>query len=621
MTTIAKSGTGYWWEKQKGQLHDTIFGVVKFLQDNQRYKQEMNLRHMRLYGNVNTLGLTAYNYSPSVSTAATDKLTFNLIQSCCDTVTQKIAKNKPKPTFLTSGGNRPKKKKAQKLSKFVLGQFYETKLYEKAPTVFRDATIFGTGAAKIFRVGAEIRVERTFIDEIYVDDAEAIYGEPQNKYQAKFISRDVLLRQWPGFASQIKSAEKAKGSIAAHQSLADMLLVVEAWHLATIGEDGKPSGGRHFIGIENCDFVDEEYKHDYFPFIYFRWNKPLLGFFGQGLAEQLTGLQIEINKLLRTIQLAFHLCGIPQWWFTDGSKLVKAKMNNEVGSINQVSGNAPVLQTPAPINPIFLQHFQSLIQRGYEQSGISQLSANSQKPAGLDSGKALRDFNDIESERFVLLGQAYEQMFMDAARQFLDLGKEIHEEYKDEGGYSVKVHDRKFMETINWAEVDMSEDEYVMQIFPTSLLSETPSGKLQDVQELMQAGMIDPTHGMDLLDFPDLDSYRDRKLAPLHRIQDIIDKMLDEGKYSAPEPYEDLQLGTSEMLAALNQAQNEGVEEDRLELLRRWMSEADAMAKRVQAANQPAPAPGLPQGQPQAVPAPPPVSDMLPNAPQPAGVA
>jgi hypothetical protein len=625
-----KAPQGYWWEKPKGQKHKTVFGIARFLRRNQAYRREANLRHLRLYGNVNTLGLSAYNYSASTPLGLSDRLTYNLIQSIIDTKTNKIAKSQPKPTFLTSGGDYKKERKAKKLSRFSLGQLHATKMYEIAPEIYRHSGIFGTGAGKIYRIGAEIKVDITFIEELLVDDAEAVHGQPMNLYQEKQISREVLMRQYPEHAAEIQNAPKAEGSMIQAPAMSDMVTVVEAWHRATLDREGNPQGGWHSICIEGADLIDEEYTRPYFPFIFYRMNKPILGFFGQGSAERLTGLQIEINKLLRTIQLSFHLCGIPQYWFKTGSKNVKAKLNNEVGH-TYTSTEIPTLVTPEPINPIFLQHFQSLIERGMQQEGVSELSAQSQKPAGLDSGKALREFNDIESDRFNLESKAYEKLFMEASRQFLDLGKEIAAEMKEESkDYKVKVHDRKFMESISWSEVDMSEDEYTMQMFPTSLLSSTPSGKLNDVKDLMQIGQIPPEFGLDLLDFPDLDAYTSYKNASVEDMKRTIEKLVD-GDYQAPEPFQWLGTppgpqgaatgGIAMMQSAYLKYKDDGLEENKLELMRRWMEEAVALITPPPppAAPQGGAMPGIQGGQPTANPQAPQTSDMLPALPQQGG--
>jgi hypothetical protein len=608
----------YWWQESKEKANETIFGVVRHLDKVQAYRTQKNLRNMRLYGNAHVAGLAFFNYSDSGSQS--DRLTYNIIQSACDTVHQKIAKNKPKPTFLTKGGDRAKKQMAKKLEKFVLGQFYGAGVYEKAPDIFLDALIFGTGLPKLYRIGKEIYFDRTFVEEIKVADYEAIHGDPRSLYQVKAMPREVVAGLWPGFAQQIKNAKRVEGGVMTHASLTDLIYVVEAWHLPSKKDK---SDGKHVICIENQTLRMEGYEKNYFPFPGpMRWKKPRLGWFGEGLADELTGDQYEINKTLLVIQRAFHLF-VPKLVLKNGSKIVKTSINNEVGGIIETEDDAPQLWAPAPIAPELFQHLKDTIDRAYAKTGVSMTAAQSRKPAGLDSGKALREFNDIESERYVLVCQAYEQFFMEIARQMIDLAKEIAEEFPD---YSVKVKSKSFVETIKWSEIDLKEDEYELQIFPTSMLSETPSGRLSDVQELMQAGFIDKANGLRLMDFPDLESYMSMANAAIEDIEGMIDRMLDSGKYEQPEPYQWLGDpdnpqaggGIPMVQSAYLRAKNEGVEEDRLELLRRWMGEAadavrGAKAKAAAAANpNPQAQPGVQGGQPQAVPQAPPTSNLLP---------
>jgi hypothetical protein len=598
--------TKYWWEEPKTTVHETLFSILRFLDQNQGYRREMDLRHIRLYGNLNVLGLSAYTYAKSDfagGSSQVDRVTLNVVQSCCDTATQKIAKNKPKPTFLTEGGNPELKRRAKNLTKFVQGQFYATRMYEQAPIVFLHGTVLGTGAMKIYREKDQIKIEPTLAAELRVDDAEAMYGKPRSLYQIKAIPKEALARIYPEYAFQIKTAKLSEISHVFHPNLSDCVQVVEAWHL---GSEENP--GRHVIAIENCTLLDEPWTKDYFPFAFIRWSPRLLGFFGQGLAEQLTGLQIAINKILRDIQVAFHLFK-PKLIVKHGSKILKAHLNNEIGTVIETQGEPPI---PAPMSAVpqeWFSHLFWLYQRAYEIAGISQLSANSQKPAGLNSGKALREFNDIETERFILVGQAWEQFFMEAARQMIDLAKEISEEYPD---FAVTVRGRSSIERIRWEDVNLEADKYVLQVFPTSSLSSTPSGRLQDIQELIQAGFIDRASAMDLLDLPDLEAFMSRVNAPIRNIEKQIADILEKGEegYRPPEPFQNLQLALTMFQEAYLQAVDDGEGEDRLELLRRWMAQAKETMDQAQPQQAPAQV-----GQPTAAPMPAQKSDLIPNVP------
>ena len=303
------------------------------------------------------------------------------------------------------------------------------------------------------------------------------------------------------------------------------------------------------------------------------------------------------------------------------SKVNNKHLTNMIGDIIEWEGEEPKWVAFQSVHPELFQHLERLYSKAYEIAGVSQLSANAQKPAGLDSGKALREFNDIESERFVLVGQAWEQFHLDAATHMIELAKEIFDET---GKFSVNFPGKKFVEKIDWAEINLGDDEYVMKMFPTSMLSTTPSGKLADVQELMQAGLIDQPNGLRLLDFPDLESYTSLANAAIDDIEATIEAIVDRGEYNPPEPEQNLDLGIKMMLSSYLKAKNDKVDPDYLEMMRTWMSEARAWIQQAsappmgppgasQSPGMPAGGGGMPQGQPQAVPEAPPTSQLLPS--------
>lgn len=601
----------YWWKEDKSKLHETLFGILRHLDQNQAYIQQANLRNLRLYGNLNVLGLSATTYSQNqVSINPVDRITLNVVQSCCDTVTQKIAKNKPKATFLTEGGDFTLQKKAKLLDKYVMGQFNALGYYALANKAFMSGSIFGTGSIKFYKANGKINAEWVFIDELKVDNSEAMYGQPRSLYQTKFIAREVLVEMYPQYKSKIMEAKKPEQLTPGHSSLSTCIMVCEAWHLPS----GKDAGdGRHVISIENEVLFDEKWEKDYFPFVFIRWNPRVLGFWGQGLAEQLTGIQVEINKLLRTAQILMNLV-TPHWLIEHGSKVISAQISNELGRLVKYTGIKPDYQAPNPVPPQLLEQIEALYRKAFEVAGVSQLAAQSKKPEGLDSGKALREFNDIESERFILVGQAYEQMALDASKIVIDFTKDL---YKEDKEFAVTVKGRKFMEKIRWADIDLEDDQYLMQIFPTSFLSQTPSARLQDVQELIQAGFIDKANAMRLLDYPDLQEYMSLANAGIEDIENMIEAMVERGEAQTPEPFQNLQLGIQMMQSAYLRGRNDKVPEENLQLLIDWITEANRLLNQAP----PSPpaaipatgaAPGMPQGTPQAVPAAPPVSDIMP---------
>lgn len=596
-----------WWLANKTERASAISGVVKLIAKEDGKRQTQYQMSARLYGNADMIGISGLTMgkTPTNTAPSKERLTYNVVQSAIDTVTSKMAKNKPKPLFLTSGGDYKIQRKAKKLDKFVEGVFYENKAYELGITAFRDSCILADGIVHVFEQHDRVKYQRVLPGELYVDWLEAFYGEPRQMHRVKNIDRDVLMELFPDAAAKIKAANAAgAGNAGTAQNVSDQVTVTESWHLASGPE---ASDGLHCITIEEGTLFEEEWKKPFFPFARLSFSKRLWGYWSQSGAEQIQSIQLEINKILWIIQRSMHLAGSFKVLIQNGSKVVKEHVNNDIGALIYYNGTAPQYVTP-PIVPVeYYNHLQTLKNAAFEQFGISQLSASSQKPAGLNSGKALREYNDIETERFMTIGQAYEAFYLELARLTISVAKDIFGKKK---GYPVKVPGKKFIQTIDWKDIDLEDDEYVMKMFPVSSLPSDPAGRLQTIQEYAQAGYISPRTARRLSDFPDLEQVDDLLNSEEEYIHMIMDKIIDDGVYTQIEPYDDIELAHEIALEYYAQGKCNGLEEEKLDLLRQFIDRVNLL--KGMANPQPAQAP---MGAPQANPAAPPTSDMLPNVP------
>lgn len=599
-----------WWLAPKSERAQAVTAVVKTIAEFDSKRQTQYQISARLYGNANLMGINGISYSKvqSVQAGKTDRLTYNVCQSVVDTITAKMAKNKPKPMFLTSGGDYKIQRKAKKLDKFVEGVFYENSAHHLGPDIFRDGCVSGDGFVHVFAKDGRVKYERTIPGELYVDWVDGFYGQPRQLHRVKNVDRQCLIDMFPSKKTLISTANSASSDLTGvARNIADQVTVVESWHLKSGPE---ATDGLHSINLAEGNLFEEEWEKDYFPFAKFTWCKRLFGFWGQGLVEQVQNIQLEINKILWVIQRSFHLAGSFKILVEHGSKIVSEHFNNDIGTVVGFTGTPPQYITPNIVANEMYQHLQTLKQSAYEQAGISQMSASAQKPAGLNSGKALREFNDIESDRFMTIGQAYEHFFMQLGRLTVDCAKDIFENDKK---LTVKVPGSKFIETIDWKDVDLEEDEYVMKVFPVSSLPNEPAGRLQTIQEYIQAGFINPRTGRKLLDFPDLEQVEELANSAEDYINEILEKIIDKGEFTPPEPYDDLGLARELTLQYYAQGKTNGLEEEKLDMLRQFMDQLDVLEQKTAQAL--APPPGPPGNPPQAVPQAPPVSDMLPNAP------
>lgn len=577
--------THFWWNKKDS--YEDVFSLVNAIETEQSGQTDESIDNYRLYGNMDRVGMDFHNYSSTRSVSSSgNRVRLNIIKSMVDTVTNKIAKNKPRVKYLTSGADASLQKASKQLEKFTDGIFYQTDIYKKGRNVFRDCTIDQNGYLKIFRIRNKIKTERTLPIDLVFDNNECRQGRPSNMYQKSWLPKPSIISMFPDCEAQITNAtvksELAGGYRPSNGSKTpDQLLVIEAWHLPQEKEDGTMIPGKHMICIDNCTLLEEEYHNDYFPFAIMRWSEPTIGWRGSGLASDLRGIQTEINVTLRTIQAANELMGVPRVLIEKTSKIVQQHINNRLGAMVEYQGTKPEFVNAQPIHPDMYNWVDSLIDKAYRiSSGISQLDAQAQKPAGLNSGAAIREYNDINTERFITVGQAYEEFYMDAARQMINLAREIEadETLDAKEKVSVQVKGRKYLEEIKWSDINLEEDCYQMQMFPASQLSQTPAGRKQDIEDLINMGVIQREDAADLLNIPDIEGFLSNETAGVRDIKYCIEEIIENGNYTSPESFQNLAYGIKAFLSAyLNykwEVPDCKTKESRMEFLRQWISEA-----------------------------------------------
>lgn len=557
----------FWWQKEN-KPHQEVFTTLKKIKTKQNYRYIEFLNHMRLYGQTDIFGIE----SPTMNAIIPQtRPQVNIIQICCNTLVSKIGKTAPKVTFLTDDGDFSKQNQAQKLTAFSQGQFYRSKTYKQTPKALLDSSVFGMGIVKNYIQDKEIITERVLPFEIITDDKDSIYGNPRCLYHEKLVNKEVAKAMFPDFAKEIDTVETTSNPFGMTNFMygdSEMVSLVECWHLPS---SSKSKDGKHFIGIGNATLLYEDYKKDYFPFSFIKYQEQITGFWGDGVAKLLQGIQLDLNRALKRMSQAINIMSVPRILYEMSSKVVKQHFNNDVGSMIGYSGTPPTFINAQSIASDMFSWVQFLIDRAFQEIGISQMSASGLKPSGLNSKVALREFNDIETERFASFAKAWEDFHLDIAKQQIDLAKELAKQNANYGVWSKK---NEGVEYIKWSEIDLKDDSYVMQAYPTSLLGQTPAGKLDKVTDLISLNMLSPEEASELLDFPDIKSVMKFKNAPINDIKYTIDAIVEKGEFRSPEPFQNLATGISYMQNAYLYYKNRNLDEDKLDLMRRWVDEA-----------------------------------------------
>lgn len=592
-----------WWKVKKENMYGHIKMVTDEIINDLAIRRRMNYFFSTLYNDIGA----SYTSSPSINLyynrAAIDgnaitssRMTMNVLQNVIDTAVSLIAKNKPKPEFVTDGAKSYNVKvRGKKLTKYVGGVFEKNKIYQICQRVFQDSCIYGTGAIKIFASEGEIKAEWVFIEEILVNELDGMNQDPTQLHQRKYIPRDVLIEQFPDYEEKINSAAQISGS-ASTFSDSDLIPVTESWHLPS---GKKAKDGKHVISIDNCTLFLEDYKKDYFPILFYRWANQTLGFWGRGISHEIWKSQIEVDTLLRLVQQSMRLVGGPIIAVESGSNISEEHItSNRVAKIVEYAAVPPAYLTPPTIQPEILQHLQFLIAKMYEVAGVSEANATGNKPKGVESSVAIESVSDIASGRFQCNSQAYEDLHLDIARVIVDLSTDL---LQDNKSLSIFTKDKKGGKRLDFKEAVVDLEDCEIQVFPVSGLPNTPAGRMDKLMEYVDRGAMTTTQMMDIVDYPDLEDTTSLETASLNLTQQILSNIKEYGEYIAPGPY--LELETAYRMSALevDRATLENVEEANIKLLQRWCNECkDALddLKAEQAASQPAPQPAPMQAAP-----------------------
>jgi hypothetical protein len=597
-----------WWDKPKEDAWSLIGQITKQLEGEQIARKNNHERAMRLYGIDHRIGDSVVTH---VYTPGRKALALNVVRNICSTVVAEVCQSKPHPTFLTTRGNWGLQRKAKKMEQYSEGDFYNAKIYDTSPQVFRDCTLFDGGLSKVCEPAegdTDIADERVLPWELLVPGGGFVYGNPRHIYQQKFVDRSVLRSFYPGKKEEIDGCSRhtSYSQYSGYQPSvsSDMVLVTEGWRLP----DRKGKQGRHAITIEGATLDYKPWAFDWFPFDVMRWAEWPVGFWGDSLAQQLVGIQYEINLTIRRIQEAHHLLGKSHILWPKGCGMPKAHANNQEATIWEYdpARGAPQVVNGQAVHPEAYDWIDRLYAKAHEIVGVSQSAAQNRMPAGITgSGKAQLVFDSLSSKRYVLPGQMYEAYHMQKSGKRIDIRKSIA---KRDGKQVVKWSGRRngssYVEEIDWK--DCFVDGYVMKVFPTSKLPSDPVGRTATVEQWINAGWITRESGMRLLEFPDLDQEMSLELASWDIITDMIERMLyaedpdAEGVYQSPIPQMSLVLAEKVCAGAYLRARLDGAPEGNLRLLLDWMAAIADLIEMADAANAPPPQPMNPAGPPDA---------------------
>lgn len=489
------------------RLADCIIQTVQDIERRQQSIYDGNRRHARLYCGYTPIGLT-WGAGPGINQRGPFEVTKNVARGVCDTATSLIIKNRPKSTFVTTGGDFDIITQAEDMDQFMVGAYSLAGIYQVAPRSFQDSTIFGTGAWKYVPTGSDdkfhVATERVLIDDLIIDEDECRTElQPANTYHRILARTDALIYKYAnGDKAEDKQlrlkiqATSGGGSWPNRNVPRGRTVVIEAIHYDPYGH-GDP---RRVLTISGAVLKDQPWPYEFHPYTWLWWCQPTSGFYGDGVCYRQWGRQQRITYMYRWIQRVQDLYGTPRAWIDPQGGPPTMQMSNEIGTVI-TARKPPTFQVQ---NPVPSDHFRWLdeLERGcYEDEGMSPSAGQNQLPPGIDSAPAQREWSYRESQKFAPVSQRWEHaVAVDAAEKIIAMYKN----HIDNGGDLPKVTwaNRKRMYTVKWP--DLKTDAYVIKAEASSLDSLSPAARVQSALELAQTGWIRPEEGRALVAHPDL---------------------------------------------------------------------------------------------------------------------
>ena len=469
------------------------------------FKQKAE-RNIRIYEDTLNISLDDVNYENVVGFYkqgsqydTTIDMSLNVIKSCIDTLVSKIASTKVRPHFNTVNGSF-KDVRVARQAQMYFDQIFDIKNINKQVTeCFRNACIFDTGIIYIDPFSKTIRNILPW--QVYFRPAEKTYGNLTRIYYERKQYPTTLLPDYKGSEDYIGYGVYFD-------------TVNHVW--AEMYSTGEVKVHKYEAGV--------------LPFVFINYTPPIVGSSSTSIVDMLIAIQIEINQLANTVKDASQLSPANTILVPQGTNINVRKMNNGIGNVigYSLSGNVPAspitVATPSFIDPQYMKTIEELKETAYEMVGISQLSATSQKPQGLNSGIALQTIENIESDRF-------ETQLNSVIRAYTDITKICMQVFNPEEDI---LPGDQFRSSITWKDICDENDNMKIQYSSMDAISKDPSTKLQILQSMAQMGIIPANTISQYLEMPDIDKSYSRQNNNWNAVQTVIERCIDGGIYEVP---------------------------------------------------------------------------------------
>jgi hypothetical protein len=530
-----------WWMPIKG-ADDALDGEYRaaalleetaLIEQRQSSWNELFLWNATLYTNRELPGFRWGDVDATTELWPTNLRTENLVASIGESMLSKASSSPVKPTPVPHGISYKTERAVRLLDQFILGLWRQTKAEDACIQMFRDAFMAGVGCVRIAfdSKSKSVHVESVFPDNIVIDNREcANRADPQIHRIRQVVPRAAV-------EARYGKLSKKQGKYHDSRTVAeDWVVLVEAWRLPD--PDGR--GGRHTIACCDQLLLDEAWKHEWVPLVYFHWQDRTSGFFVQSGVEQVVPFQVIQNELNDDIREAQDIACRPRMSVNANTMIDVSNWDNRAGRFMLWSGSEPVpIVWPTNLAELYNERERNKA-AAFSHMGLSEMFANADLPQGvrMDSSAGIREFRNMEDGRHLRLWTNFEAARLNVARALLNVlsvskGADVFTTAYHPGGARAKSKSIPY-EAVR----TLTEDQFSWTMEATPLSQMSPAARRELLRDWTSRGLVqegsDEARRME--GNPNLERIEDLELASA---DDILRHMaILEGDEETPPGYE-----------------------------------------------------------------------------------
>lgn len=527
--------------------------------DSEKYwKYERNFQY---YTNTKALSLKdatqTLGYNANLMNNTTSVVRENIIFNTISALVSKIAEHTKARAYInTIKGNFEDIQVAKAAQQYFDIIFDQQNIYHIISMAFRDACIFERGWVFVDKDNKKLKNVLPW--EIYADGNEIVRNEPIKQIVWKQDKFPVI-----NLPDDIDTSEVTR----------DEVTFIRYWN-------SKDHISATIIPEMRYIKVDA-WENDVVPFLTITYDDPISTKSTTSVVDLLYSIQRQVDSILDKISEAVDRSLVNIITIPNNSNIKDEKMSNKVAQIirydftSEMTGNPVGIQTPAPIDGSYINLLNKFTDDAYQMVGISELSVTSQKPSGLDSGKALQSLENIEADRFQLQVNKVVHMYDEVARICTELF---------DGSILPVSNDRM---KLSWKLLRKINEKMTIQFTAVDNESKLPSGKSVEIQNLAKSGFLPVNRVPMLMYTPDLEQAYSFAMNAYNAIQTVIWDCVKEDKYKIDPfiPIEELKPEIMNTCLLLKSLGGEDNERDIKKLLKLY-KEADRMEAEVGQAEQ-----------------------------------